>query len=311
MSKVHFVPDYKFENPMFGPADWKAKARKMLKTEEKQMKSDFMPQIMCDPEPESEKPWGKGCEQFCGKQKRGDMPGAMDGPGVIVVLSDPAPWKEGAYGSLTEKIRGDGTKDYWSIAVLRLRAREDLSEGILLDGAHSLSWGDDDGLDIAAGFMKQYKTNLFVSEDQNAWFEPMVRAARRNAVSYRRAKNGGPFKYEIYNQAKRKTKAFAALADWARNGQFYICDETCSDEFLYGDREHTGFLTQARKCRPVAQGKWNLRFDDDIDVVSRIRDPIFTRLAPREEVKDGMSRVWWAPKQEEEFTWTGGKHVRA
>jgi len=279
--KVHFSPDYTFTNPTFGPAEFRPMAIKMLKTEQHEMRGDFSPQIMIDPEPESEKPWETSHEQYCSVRKGEDgTPGAFDGNGVVVVLSDPAPWKQGSWKGISEKIRADGTKDLWSLAVLRVRVRDALWEAILLDGLHSLEWGEDAGCDEICALMKKWHTNIYVSEDANTWYDRMIIASRRNAVAVRREDKGGPFKYDTYNQSNRKNVAFSALADLNRNGTFWICD-TVPREYLEGDGEHTGFLTQARKWRPVGLGKNNLRFDDDADVVSRVTDALFKRLAPQ------------------------------
>lgn len=289
--KIHFKPDYKFTNVMFWPGDMAAKARKRLRLEQREMKNDFSPQIMCDSEPESEKPWGEGCEHFCAKRSADGVPGATEGEGIIVVLSDPAPFHEGSYTGGQEKVRADGTKDLWSICVVRIRNRVGLRELILLDGAHSLTWTPAQGLDVACSFMRQYETNIFVSEDPKKWHEPMIAATRRNGVHYRREKDGGPLKYEIYNRKDRKVQAFTDLANLARDGGFYICEETCPEEYLHGDKVFTGFLTQARKARPVDKGKWSLRFDDDIDVVSRAMDPIFHKLVPERWVPSDVEKA--------------------
>lgn len=308
--KLHFTPSYAFTNPMYGPVEYKREATKMLEGEQKQMRGDFGPQIMCDPEPESERPWVKAAETRCKlKEEHNGIPAAMDGPGVIVVLSDPAPWLQGSWKGIKEKIRADGTKDWWSLAVVRVRARNDLREYILLDGSHSLMWGEEDGCDEACRLMKRWRTPVFFSEDADTWFPRMVRAARQNGVKLRRAKNGGPLKYQTYNVANRKNVAFSALADVNNHGGFYIC-ESVPNEFLHGDGEHTGFLTQARKWRALEAGKNNLRFDDDADNVARCTDAAIDEIAPSYEAQSEW-RPWWLPKRDEpEYVW-GTKHVRA
>ena len=311
--KVHFLPDYKFTNPMHRPKEQIEIAKQTLLDEQEDMHGDFGPQIMMDDEPESDRFWTDGCEHLCALERDASgMPGALEGAGVFVVLSDPAPWKEGSWKSIGEKQRGDGTKDEWAIAVLRVRVRGDLWEAILIDGDASMTWGETQGCDVACGFMKRWRTNIFISEDPNSWHERMIEAARRNGVAMRRDRDGGPLKYEIYNKSQRKTTAFSALCDLAREQRFYICRETCSKSFLDGDGAHTGFLTQARKARRVKEGMWTLRYDDRIDVASRVMDPVIRGLAPRSDSTEPQ-QGWWQRLQSGRTpnrAW-GTRHVRA
>ena len=308
--KIHFVPDYKLTNPMHGTKERIEESREKLRDEQEDMQGAFGPQIMMDDEPEADRFWTNDCEQLCKLDPEEGMPGAMEGAGIFVVLSDPAPWKEGSWKSIGEKQRADGTKDEWAIAVLRVRVRGDLWEVILIDGDASMVWGENQGCDVACGFMKRWRTNIFISEDQNSWHDRMIEASRRNAVSLRRDRDGGPLKYEIYNKSQRKTTAFSAVCDLAREGRFYICRETCSDSFLYGDKEHTGFLTQARKARKIKEGMWTLRYDDRIDVVSRVMDPVVRSLAPRKDTsRTGTEWSPFTPRPEPEVTY-GSRHVR-
>ena len=283
--KIHFVPDYKLTNPMHGTAARIEESREKLRDEQEDMQGAFGPQIMMDDEPASARPWVEGAEQFCGLRERSGMPGAMEGEGFFVVLSDPAPHYAGSYKAIGEKARADGTKDWWSVIVYRVRLRKQLTEYIIMDGIHSLEWGEEDGCDHICGLMGKWRSNLFFSEDADVWHDRMRRAARRNGVPLRTADDGGPMKYKIYNKAgaggTRKHSGFTAFSDMNRNGILYICDETCPREFLYGDGERTGLLTQARKWQDVGGGKTNLRFDDDADVASRITDPAIQSIAPQ------------------------------
>lgn len=279
--KIHFEPNYKLDGPVYGPPAYWGKEKKNLLRDQRQMRSNFGPQIMCDATPTSERAWNQlSCETYCRIRQANGVPGASEGAGLVVVLSDPAPFMSGSYRSLAEKLRDDGTKDYWSLAVVRIRVRNDLLEAILLDGAHSQEWGEEEGCSVAAGLMKKYRTNIFISEDPDLYFERMIAACRQVGVSYRKAKNGGPHKFAIFNKANRKRQAFTALATMARDGLFYICEESCSKEYLHGDGDHSGFLTQARKLVYQPDGKSNLRYDDDADVVSRLTDPVIRELAP-------------------------------
>ena len=276
--KLHFTACYKFSNPTFWPADWDGKARKKLRNDEHHMKGNFSPQIMCDPEPAAEKPWGKDCENFTSIQPGAGMPGVL-GRGAVFVLSDPAPWLTGSFQGITEKQRGDGSKDYWSICVVKLRPRGSVLDIILLDGMRSQEWGPRDGCNQAAQFMAHFRTSLFFSEHANIYWDHMREAVVLHGAKLRRAKDGGPQKFADYNKSDGKNFRFAALAEKAKDGEFWI-SEGCSQDYLYGDKEHTGFLTQARKWRKVAQGKNSLRFDDDADCVSRATDPALLQFAP-------------------------------
>lgn len=283
--KIHFEPDYQFTNPMHRPAEERAQARDDLREEQEDMKGKFSPQIMIDSEPAAERTWDAACEQFCGKRLRDGVPGAYEGDGIIVVKSDPAPWKGGGYKSLTQKVRQDGTKDEWAIDVWRVRIRGRLKEYVLLYGEASFEWGEEQGSARAAYMMDRFRTTLFFSEDPDLWHPYMVKATRTLGIGLRKAEDGGPMKYGIYNKADRKNVAISALGDANREGLVYICDETCPGDYLYGDKEHTGFLTQLRKHRRVDnRAGHNLRFDDRADLGSRVMDPAISEIAPTEDL---------------------------
>jgi len=309
--KCHFAPDYKFFNPTFGPAEYRSKAVKMLKVEQRQMKGDFSPQIMLDPEPEAERPWSKACENFTGLAKTDTAPG-VDGPGQVFVISDPAPFLEGGYRGLGEKSRGDGTKDWWSLCVVKLRVRGDVMDIILMDGYRSQEWGHKDGARAAARLMKRYQTNKFFSENQKEHFQHMLSACLHEGTSLCRARDGGPLKFADYNKADGKNSRINTLADRAKNQEFWICRDTCPDEFLFGDGEHTGFLTQVRKFRKVAPNKTNLRYDDDADVVARATDAALLEFAPSPQVIRTLQPTspFRPPDDEGPYSW-GTRHVRA
>jgi len=309
--KIEFKPSYKFENPMFWPSEWRSKARKRLKVEQAQMKGNFSPQIMCDSEPESERPWSKSCENMTSRAKTADDPG-ISGPGQIFVLSDPAPYLEGGYKGLGEKQRDDGTKDYWSICCVKLRVRGTIMDIILLDGARSNKWTHSEGASNAARMMLRYGASKFFSENPKEHHPHMLSACLTENVRLSRARDGGPLKFDDYNKADGKNSRMIALADRASNREFWICD-SCSMDFLHGDGVHSGFLTQMRKYRKVGQGKNNLRFDDDADVVARATDTALLEFAPRPHVIEASKP--WSPYRDNEAdepqmrSW--GKHIRA
>jgi hypothetical protein len=309
--KVHFTPDYTFTNPVHGLAEDLALARGELKAEQEDMKGKFSPQIMIDSEPESERPWGKDCENWTGLSPSDSEPG-VNGPGAVFILSDPAPFLEGGYRGLSEKQRADGTKDYWSICAVKMRVRGQLLDIILLDGVRSQEWSHVEGAQIAAQFMRRFSTTNFISENEKQHLEYMKSACLNEGVTLRKLKNGAALKFASYNKADGKNSRIIELAAWAKEQRFWICRDTCSKEFLYGDRTHTGFLTQMRKYRRLAPNKNNLRFDDDADVVARATDATLAEMAPKPHVIEGIKPM--SPYRNnttgEEFTW-GTKHVRA
>jgi hypothetical protein len=308
--KIHFTPDYKYGNPMFWPEEFAGQARKQLKMESREMAGDFPPQIMCDSEPESEKPWSKACENFTALRKS-DTSQGTEGPGAIFVLSDPAPFLEGGYKGLGEKSRQDGTKDYWSICVVKLRVRGSTMDIILLDGDRSQEWGDREGAQRAAHFMRKWNTPYFFSENPKIHHTHMLAACLQDGVTLRRARDGGPYKFADYNKADGKNSRIISLCDRARDCTFWICRDTCSEDFLTGDGVHTGFLTQVRKFRKVGPNKTNLRYDDDADVVARATDAALLEIAPKPQHIEASRPMspFRDNSPQEEYTW-GTRHVR-
>jgi hypothetical protein len=304
--KVHLKPCYTFDNPTFWPTDWVDpksgdSARRRLEKEQRESKGQFAEQIMCDPEPKSDLRWHAGCEHWTSVRRTETAPG-IEGAGAIFVLSDPAPYLQGGYKGLGERKRQDGTKDYWSLAVVKLRPRGDVLDRILLDGAHSQEWGHRQGADEAVRLMKKWRTSLFFSENPDEHWPHMLEAGLRAGCSMRRGRDNGPLCFESYNRSDRKNADFFDLCDTAQRGELWICapapgqsrtaDHTCPDEYLYGDRQHTGFLTGARKWRKIAEGRNNLRFDDDPDVVARSTDPALLSFAPRPHVQTRREPDW-------------------
>ena len=203
----------------------------------------------------------------------------------MFILSDPAPHLQGGFKGLTEKQRGDGTKDHWSICAIKIRPRGEALDRILLDGVRSQEWSHQEGADEAARLMKKWRSNLFFSEAQNEHHKYMKQACLALGIGLRRSKQNGPLKFDNYNKSDRKNASFNELAGVARLQEFWI-SETCPDEFLYGDKEHTGFLTQARKWIKLKEGSNTLRYDDDADVVARCMDTALLEFSPHAQFKD-------------------------
>lgn len=312
--KIHFSPDYKFSNPMFWPVEWRKKAQRRLKDDQSEMKGEFSQQIMCDSEPEHEKPWSQGYENTTGRKKTDNSPG-IGGPGQIFVLSDPAPFLEGGYRGLGEKQRDDGTKDYWSICCVKLRVRGTILDIILMDGERSTTWSASEGAYAAARMMLKYGATKFFSENPKEHHAYMLSACLTENVRMTRARDGGPLTFNDYNRSDGKNSRMIALADRAKNMEFWICMDTCRPDFLHGDGVHTGFLTQMRKFRKVGRGKNNLRFDDDADVVARSLDTALLEFTPKPHIIESLKP--YSPfrdneaDERDEYERAWGKHVRA
>ena len=296
--KIHLTPDYELKHPVYGPKSYEKTIRRKLTILQKQMRGNFPPQIMCDPEPASEMPWDpKACEHFTSVRPENDMPGIV-GDGVVFVLSDPAPMYQGGADQWGERFRGDGSKDYWSLAVLKVLLRKNRRYVVLITGAHSQMWEPSVGCEQAAQLMKRWVTAYFISEQAKAMQQPMEVASAKVGASVIRGSGGLPLQFRDYNKKDGKNQRFTQLADLARQRDFWVCEETCSPEFLRGDGVHTGFLTQARRWRKVGPNKNSLRFDDDADVVSRITDPVITEFSPQphfveEPWKEHLRREEW------------------
>ena len=244
---------------------------------------DFGFQMECERVPDSEKRWPNGWKGQCKRDW------ALEGNGRIFVLSDPAPMGMSIRGD-KDRQRGDTGKDFWSICVVRLRVRGDFQDIILLDGAHSQTWHQDEGYDEICRLMKLWGTNLFFDEDYaNQLFEPFYRAAKRNNVQprlERRADGRGqqlPKYKESYVKLAKKQR-FQKLCDHAAVGCVWVAD-SCSDEFAYGNRDSTGAITQATKWIPRRGAESNLKWDDDFDVFARSTDSKLQEYAPKPGTK--------------------------
>ena len=245
--------------------------------------NDYASQRMNDPTPKGAIPWTTSAERTCGMSRRQDgFPGVANLAGTIFILSDPAPRATSQQNS-KELERGDGSKDYWSIAAIMRAIHEQLELIILLDGIHSQNWNRTEGLRQAAILMKKWTTPYFFNENytggQGDYTEDMRVVCNQMGVPLF-TENGLLPKYNNSYSAGAKNNRFASLASKNDVGEFLICDETCPKEFIYGDERLTGFLTQIRKLRPLPQNRNNLRWDDDADVVARGTDSKLRHLAP-------------------------------
>lgn len=261
------VADYTLEHPSFwGPGpDGKAKEIARLTRLRSEMGPDFSPQIMLDASPSGEKPWSREKERYVGLAE-------AKGPGMVVVLSDPAPARVGSADSGAAKLRADGTKDDWAHAVFKLRRRGDQYEAVLLDGRRSKDW------DLSSGFDAQYQLAKKWGATHGS-YEAGGQVVAIYEAEWRKARDrsGKRMSFvglEGQRRADAKNVYFAALCSMLDNGELAICAESCDRDFL------DAFLAQVREWRPMPGGKNGLRFDDCGNVASMVTDPAIRRLAP-------------------------------
>lgn len=229
------------------------------------------------PIPMEERRWDVLREQTCtADEARGD--------GVIFVLSDPAPAGLSVRGD-KDKQRGESGKDYWSLAVVKIRVRGDYQDIILLYGEHSQTWTLTEGFKRACLMMRHWGTRYFFNESYSgdSWTEEFMRVARLQGVSPYLERRDGAYKLPRFKDSytkNQKNLRIEALCDRNNRREFYVC-ETCPDDFVHGDKDKVGFLTQVRKWMPLQNGRNNLKWDDDVDVVSRSTDWALLKIAPR------------------------------
>ncbi len=276
-SHVDYVADYSLQNPAFwGPAaDGKAKEIRRLERLRSEMLADFAPQIMLDPSPQGEKPWNRDKERYVSL-------GDAKGPGVVVVLGDPAPARVGSADSQAAKLRADGSKDDWAIAAFKLRRRGDQYEAILLDGRCSQDW------DLSAGFDEQYRLGQKWGASVGA-YEAAGQVVPIYEHEWRKARDRtGKRMSNVVLEGQRRAEArnvyFGALCSMLDNGELAICAESCNKQFM--DK----FLNQCREWKPMTGGKNGLKHDDCANVASMVTDPAIRRLAPM--VEAGPTNVW-------------------
>lgn len=267
-------PDWKGQPVLYTRDEIETKAEKMTRYE-------FSCQMMNDPLPEGDRAWNQSqCEHFCTIRE-------ASGPGRIFVLSDPAPRDAGSLSGTGEKERGDASKDWWSICVVKIVARGQRQQMILLDGVHSQDWSTGQGLDEACRLMSKWGTNLFFNESYGGlgadYSERMFERAKLANVSVYRNKKGKLPRFNDSHASGAKNHRFEALCDAAREANVLIC-ETVPEDFLHGDGDKTGALTQARQWRALHRGRNTLRFDDDADVWSRCTDSALQEFAPKPDM---------------------------
>lgn len=235
----------------------------------------FALQMMNDSKTKSLRSWDSSlCEHFIPLSQ-------ASGPGTLVLLSDPAPANIGSMKDLQYKQRGDGTKNEWAIALVKLRTNGQRREIILLDGKASKRWDLDQGYAEIFAMIRKW-TNAGgavarLAEESTgqaiALYEKTRReAARKAGIRYIPIDLAGTY------EGSAKKVYFGALVSKAKQDEFLIADSVPSD-FL-SPEDHEGFLYQCRMCVFYPNGRNNLRLDDRMNVVSFATDPAVKNLSP-------------------------------
>lgn len=260
--KLHIPPDYTLSYPIYGPIEHRAIMIEKLKLLREEMKGEFAPQILCDPMPSETKPWKSEYERFCTLEE-------ASGPGTKIVLTDPAPAKVGSPSRAGEKKRADGTKDVWTVAVLKVRIKNGKVEFILMDGDGSRSWGPNEGFEAAARMGRRWNCEVLAWEGVGTSIASFERDSKL-AIMKTRANMES---IQLSGTNRGKNEYFGALCELAKYGQFLI-SETVPQEFI------DDFLFQCRNWMVMLTGESSLRFDDHANVVSMIVDPALEKYIP-------------------------------
>lgn len=268
--KIAVPYDPKLSCPLYGPLGYRDESRKKLFWYQRNMKHDFMPQMANDPSPAGEKPWkADKCEHKITAKE-------ASGPGLIVVLGDPAPARVGSL-NLERKDKSkeiyQAEKDVWTWAVVKMRRRGQRNEIILLQLSGSREWDLDSGFREGCRLQRVYHARRHAVEKVGMaialYDETHRRIAREEQVAH------SPV--ELTMTYMGKNAQFAALCSRAEADEFLICETV--------DKVHLDqFLHQARNWRPMkaaAGSKNGLPFDDYANVVSFACDPTFAGMIPQ------------------------------
>jgi len=247
-----------------------------------QGQSDYAAQRMNDPTPAGSIPWVSQNEQVTTMEGTKESP-AAGGMGSTFILFDPAPRAGVANDGSKEKQRGDGSKDWGSIAVIKYRVVGAKQCMFLMDGIRSQDWNRIDGLEACREMMVRWRTPYCFIENYTGGsgdYTNEMRILCNQAGTPLFLEKGLLPKFNQSYAHKAKTLRIESLAAKNDRQEFYVVTDTCPEEYLYGDGNYTGFLTQIRKLRPLPGGRNNLRWDDDADIVSRGTDSKLTTIAP-------------------------------
>ena len=290
-SEIDGAPDYTLQNPVhYGPEKGgRKKAIDRLVMAKDEMKGDFDPQMMNDPSPAAEKPWDKEtCEHVVDSKY-------IAGSGIVYLIHDPAPAKIGSLDAMGAKTRGDGTKDFWSIAVVKLRLNGDRKEIIWIDGAQSRDWDLDSGLRKGCELMRKWGCKRVAIEATGTSIA--IYNARLRDIAREEGVKFTPI--ELEGTYKGKQLRFGVLCSRARADEFLIGETVPSDV-------RQAFLDQAREWRSLESGRNGLKHDDMADVVSYATDPAISRYEMSEKMME------WSPYRtvDEDGPSTGSRYVQ-
>ena len=261
----------------------------------------FAFQMMNDPSPSGEKPWVPSeCEHACTIKEAA-------GPGWVVALGDPAPRAVGSVGGRDERHRRDGTKNWWANAVLKMRLKGQLRQMIWLDGEQSRDWGLEEGMGRLVKLGMKWRANEYYAESTSTpiYQEKLIEAkkefgAKGYVIGSRKQVDADDRLKQTYN-AGAKNLYLAALADRAKNSEFYIADSVPKELVEI-------FLAQMRGFMPLPDGRTGIPFDDLANALAFGTDPYFKRrYAAVDEEFSG-----WSPYRQPEVddAIQGGRYVR-
>lgn len=270
-NKIEREDDLSICAPIYGKAECIPRIRKRLAVLKTQMKANFEPQIQVNPSPAGQKPWSaKECEHYISRKE------AFSVPGIVIALSDPAPFLIGPQHEplAARKGKEDATleKDDWAHAILYVRALGNRRQAILIDGAFSNRWDDNEGWRTLCQLQKKWGAYYVGIEGAGAEYERYIRDHENMA---RRLGTYASY-LKFMSTYLGKNSRFSDLAAMAKQADYMVCKETCSPEFL------VKALDQKRKWRPVGK-RVAMKHDDLADVISYVTDPVVWDLAPAAE----------------------------
>lgn len=286
--KIHLSPDYEFEYPTYGPEEMIPRQRERLRTLQRQMKADFGPQIMCDPAPQDTKPWKLEYEQFC----------RMDhaaGPGVVVVFSDPAPAGFGATEVVAKRDKHRQDKDSWALAVVKIIAKGEFQEFILLDGRSSKIWTKDEGHGQIAELCQKWGAH-YVGEEVTGQAIALYREDLERTLAKR-----GLYRplLDLAATYRGKNYYFESFCSAASMRAIWIC-ESCPREYV------DIALSQVRSWRRLGSDN-GLQHDDEANAWIMCMDPAVQEFAPQPH---RMQQVVLDYEDFEEYEYSGGSRSR-
>lgn len=262
--KIDLDKNYKLDRPVYGPRDYRPTQKRKLAFFEKTMGSQFPAQMMNDPVPVKARPWDQSkCEHFVDTAY-------CKGPGLLVLISDPAPRGYGDEDWQAQKARG-GDKDAWTNAVWKIRVKGQRRERILLDGSGSKDWDLVEGVKEWCRLQKKWGVAHIAPEEVGSTVG--LYTGKHREVSRQMGVAHNPIR--LQSTIRGKNARFASFAATAANDEIMISKDTVPAAFL------DLLLNQARMYIPYPNGRNNLREDNHVDVASYVMDPALDEIAPQ------------------------------